>query len=271
MAHYKMESGYQLFARLNSRPTLENIYPNIFGNNGPRGREVIEIFGDTSTGKTLIITELIAYCILPGEANNTRIGGKNAGAILINTDHHFHIFKLAEIMENIIKKYSRDSNTTLSKTEITNIIKVSLKKLIILNCFDSYQLHATILNLENIIADNNKLTLIVLDSLSAYYWSDRLNSGIKSMDLYQKSVLKSLQVKVKDYNLTIVFTKYSGFSRKDSSEECVTHPILEKVNYKVFLENSADKNTYQANITFPDNTKITKKYRIQNLVEWFDE
>lgn len=266
MANYKVETGFQLFTRLTSRPTLENIYPDLIPNNGPKVREVIEILGDSSTGKTFLATEFVAKCLLPAEMHNMDIGGKNAGAIVINTDHHFHIFTLIKIMENILKT-CKNNTKTITSAQISDIINASLKNLIILNCFDSQQLFVTFHNLENILSSNKNVSLIVLDSILAYYWSDRQNGGIMRKDLYQKSILKLLQNMTKDYSLVIIFTKHMT-SKRVVTEECCAQPALEKINYRIILEKDTNEsNKFVAHVVLPDNTASLKSYRINELVQ----
>lgn len=97
--HVRAESGLQLLARLVNRPDVSHIEPELFSNSDLKPRDVIELRGGPGSGKTLMVTHLLAKCILSRE-----YGGTGAGAILINTDHHFQLTRLVAILEQLLKK-----------------------------------------------------------------------------------------------------------------------------------------------------------------------
>lgn len=258
MSAFKVETGFQLFSRLNTRPTIENIHPDLFPNGGPKAKEVVEIMGETSTGKTLIITDLIARCLLPQEYS-----GKNAGVILLNTEHHFQLTLLVKKLKMFLK-----INPDSSDKEIDAMVQLCLRNLLILDIFDSQQLYLTLNNFDCIMTNHNRISLVILDSLPAFYWSDRLLSDIKSIDTYQKTILKLFQKKIQDFNAVIVYSKHTAFnSKKDNLqlEKCSANPALEKINYRILLQKNDTENEsfFCAQLTMPNNKTIVKKYRIE--------
>ena len=60
----KAESGQKLLARLSCRPSLCGLDVRLFGTEGPLSRDVIEITGEASVGKSMLVLQWIARAIL---------------------------------------------------------------------------------------------------------------------------------------------------------------------------------------------------------------
>lgn len=60
----RAESGRQLLARLSSRPSLKGLDERLLGPNGPLPQDVIEIVGETSVGKSVLVLQWVARAIL---------------------------------------------------------------------------------------------------------------------------------------------------------------------------------------------------------------
>lgn len=217
--------------------------------------DVFGFSGYSMSGKTFLITEIIAKCILP-----QKHGGKNCGAILINTDHHFEIANLIQVLECYIKINNSE------QLDIKTITKESLNNLIVVNVFDSHQFYLTFQKLDALLATNKKVSIIILDSILAYYWYDRLTGGIKKIDSYQKTILRSLQNLTKEHKLTILYTKTTTEVKKEVLQDCKNYPMLEKINYRILLTKNDD--TFMANVTSPDNESFVKYFKINKIIEW---
>jgi RecA/RadA recombinase len=189
-------------------------------------------------------------CLLPKTWNEFEIGGLGAGAIIVNTDHHFQILKLVRTMESLLMNCRESTTMELqdqkhidSKT-IEKIIKDSLSNLIILNCYDSLQLFVTFHSLANILSSNTITSLITVDSISAYYWQDAAAGGVRKMDLYLRKALRALQTCVEEYNVIIIYTKQTHFQSKVSfAEDTAATPGLGNVTYKIQLNRVEGKET----------------------------
>lgn len=60
----RAESGRQLLARLSSRPSLKGLDSRLLGAEGPQPYDVIEITGDASVGKSMLLLQWVARAIL---------------------------------------------------------------------------------------------------------------------------------------------------------------------------------------------------------------
>ncbi|PSN46374.1 hypothetical protein C0J52_05726 [Blattella germanica] len=241
----KAESGLQLLARLSTRPELHGLEEKLFSD-GLKLGDVVEISGDLGSGKTFLITQLLAKCLLPKMWNGIQIGGVGAGAIIVNTEHNFQLLKLVNLMESSLLKTSfapqagssgeTQNQDLVDSQTIEKIIKQALSNLTILNCYDRVQLLVTFHSLENILASNSKISLIVLDSLSAYYWQDIPLGGIRKMDLYLKKTLKTLQSCIKEHKTVIIFSKQTHFQSKiNFASESGSKQSLGCITFRVTL------------------------------------
>ncbi|XP_050524215.1 DNA repair protein XRCC2 [Daktulosphaira vitifoliae] len=191
---YNAESGLQLIARLKSRPVILNLSPLLPNN---LTNEIIEISGNTSTGKTLFLTECVAKCIIPQNYN-----GIDAGVIYIDLDGQFNISKLVDIINRIIK----DANSEL--------LNACLEKLTVINSCDSSTLYVTLQRLKIFLTEHSSVGLIILDSVSANYWQDSISGGEKYMDKYTEKMISTLKLCVQDFKIPIIFTKHGYFHSK---------------------------------------------------------
>ncbi|XP_012152238.1 X-ray repair cross complementing 2 [Megachile rotundata] len=181
----QVESGAELLTRLNSKSSLYGLDSTLFFD-GLRNTDIVEINGEQSTGKTLFLSNILAKCILP---NVLQIKGCNASAILINTDHHFQISKLVEVMSNIINgghTVSFASKTAETSFDKTAIIQDSLCNLRIIDCYNSEQFSLTLHTLEDVFLSNAGIALLAIDSISAYYWQDCGINTIATIDSHNK-------------------------------------------------------------------------------------
>ncbi|PNF41895.1 hypothetical protein B7P43_G15549 [Cryptotermes secundus] len=248
--HCKAETGVQLLARLSSRPSLTSLNETLFPDGLNLGN-VTEISGNSGSGKTTLITQFLVKCLLPKTWNEFEIGGLGAGAIIINTDHHFQILKLVGTMESLLMNCRESSNSEIQyqkhidSSTIEKIIKESLSNLIILNCYDSLHLFVTFHSLENILSSNANTSLIIIDSITAYYWQDAAAAGgILKMNSYLKKTLKALQACVEEYKVIIIYTKQTHFQSKVSfTEDTTATPGLGNITYKIHLNRVEGKET----------------------------
>ncbi|XP_022190168.1 DNA repair protein XRCC2 [Nilaparvata lugens] len=231
-----METGLQLFGRLTSRPSIARISTTLFPND-LKQKEVVEISGDPASGKTHLLTSLIATCILPSNYEGFCIGGLQAGVIFLNTDLHFQIFKLVTILDYRLKHCRNADGSCLNPSQIENIIKSSLENLHIYDCANTFVLRITIHSLQQTIASNPKISLIVLDSVSANYWQDVHQGGTRKIDLYTDKILKFLQKIVTDFNLSIIYTRPTYFKSMSSkvNRNVSQHPLIGFINHKIEL------------------------------------
>ncbi|XP_065170444.1 DNA repair protein XRCC2 [Atheta coriaria] len=256
-SNVKTETGYQLFNRIHLRPRLDKLHSAIF-TNGPAPNKVIQITGAPNTGKSMLIAELIVNTILPKKLSEEF---KECSAVLINTDHQISIIQIIQIAERKLSMLN-------IPTELhQGLVRTSLKKLTILNCYCIRQLEVTILNLEHILSQNIDIALLAIDSLSAHYWYERYAATFKNEnELYSVNkhcvhLLKSLKAIIEDRHIVTVFSKYETDS---SLTTMIDYTVtLKKVDFK----NEENKNQFLLECyDHEKQTKVVKCYEMETLM-----
>ncbi|XP_043470586.1 DNA repair protein XRCC2 [Leptopilina heterotoma] len=267
-----IESGIQFLAWLaeNSANPLkvldDALFPDGLGN-----KHTVEINGDPGSGKTHLLAQLIASCILPPEYN-----GSGINVLLINADNRFPIRKLARIMTNLVKMSLIKKSESLSDTKLNEIVKLSLKNLLIINCLEYYQFNCNIFSLPTMLGANNKIGIVAVDSICAFYWQDRQVNRIEqySLSSYVSFVLKKIQQSTAQFKVKIIFTKPADY------ESLKIRPLLEnatncertfgEINHRIGLTYDVNSTHGICKVQSAKGSK-TINYKITDVgIKWLD-
>lgn len=253
-----VESGLQFMWRNCKRPNLNSVYPELF-QNGPNWNSVIELVYDAHSHHSALLCEIISNALLPED-----FGGKQAGVVFIVTDGHFNLIQLIGTLYHFARK-GRNISEFISPEEhecaIETAVAQCLDSIQILNVFDSEQMCITIHNLEHVIHSHDRISLVVVDTISAFYWADRMiGSSMVKMDTYVKKLLKTLQEASWEYKSVILYTRPSYFVSQSNvgseSELCVKDPAMEKVNFRVSMRLHQEQRTCKENADADDEVVI---------------
>ena len=236
MTKYKVESGVQLLARLIKKPVIENFYSNLF-QPGLKNDDIVEIFGNNSSA---LLIDLISEALFPSESN-----AEPLGVLVFNTVGKLNYEELINALKKKIVPSVNTSNDC--DTELDSILHRTLKNLFILDVYDATQFYTTIHNLDNTLAHHQNISLLIFDTLTAFYWSEQ-GFKITKMDLYIKNLLRMIQKVSKEYKVILIYTRPGYFSSsKDSGnigEECV--------NFKVHIIDNNSTGPHQVNVKTTD-------------------
>ncbi|KAE8595674.1 hypothetical protein XENTR_v10015837 [Xenopus tropicalis] len=197
------ESGTQLLARLEGRASLSNLEPLLFADEGcPVHGEITEFYGPEGTGKTEMLCHLISRCILPKSD-----GGLQVEVIYIDTDYHFDMLRLVTILEHRLAQNTEEA------------VKQCLGRFFLLYCNSSVQLLLTLYSLENMFCSHPSLCLLIIDSISAFYWIDRNNGGetFAKQETNLRKCTELLHKLLKEYQL-VLFASTQAIMQKSPNE-----------------------------------------------------
>lgn len=268
------ECGVKLFTRLLSkkRPTIVNLSPEIIPSYGPKPGEVIEISGESGTGKTIHLMEFIAQSIIPIEC-----GGKGASAIIIDTNSNFHVPLL---MPKIIEKHiihhrtlscpSTDTEVLQTAVQhVEDIVFETMKKIKFFKCYSENEYELTMLYITNYLTTNTKVSLVAVDSIETFYWSEMLDreqleqkvNYIRKED-YLRKKMQELQKLATEFKMVAIYTRPTEFGIVTASQDLL-------IDYKIRLKyNNGPNQTREAHNYFGDQQSF-RRFLINDFgIEW---
>ncbi|XP_068604210.1 DNA repair protein XRCC2 [Brachionichthys hirsutus] len=196
------ESGVQLFARLEARRGLQDVEPRLFPEDGgPAHGEVVELYGAEGTGKTELLYHLVCRCVLPGAA-----GGLQVDVVFVDTDYSLDMLRLVSILESRLDAARSTGSPSVSSDETA--LRSCLSRLLVVHCSSSSQLLLTLHFLETTFSSRPTLALLLIDSISAFYWLDRSEGGASIAKQEEKlsRCAKLLGRLLRDYRITVFAT-----------------------------------------------------------------
>ncbi|EFN80508.1 hypothetical protein EAI_05647, partial [Harpegnathos saltator] len=174
---------------------------------GINNDKLIEIVGASSTGKTLLLCQFLAKCILPTQYKEIKINGCNACAIIIDTLGQIQIGKISELMASMIHNAYQNISIIPPVEIVNSIINKSLENLTVIKCCNNDQFQIVLNMLENELLGNEKIALLAIDNIFAYYWQERWEKGILSMDSYVKSLIKLIRTRTSQFKIVTIYTR----------------------------------------------------------------
>ncbi|XP_029979524.1 DNA repair protein XRCC2 isoform X2 [Sphaeramia orbicularis] len=222
------ETAAQLFARLEARRCLKDIEPRLFPKDGgPNHGEVVELFGPEGTGKTEVLYHLLSRCILPVAA-----GGLEVDVVFVDTDYSLDMLRLVSILDNKLNSALCGASPPPASDQGT--LHSCLSRLLVVHCSSSSQLLLTLHFLETTLSSRPGLALLLIDSVSAFYWLDRSEGGA-SVAKQEEKLSKCSELLgrlLRDYRITMFATchairrSHAEPSSSSSSSSNADRPFL---------------------------------------------
>lgn len=175
---------------------------------------------------------LITRCILPKVWKDIPVGGPESKVIFISTDYKFSLLrlvlilekKITEILQSHLSKVSQNANDgdNVAELDIESEVQLftddCLQRAQVVYCSSSWQLFLTLHSLEYQLTTDASFSLLVIDSISTFYWLDRFcaNDNISNQGLNIRRITKILKKFVNDLNIFVIATKLSFFKPKSS-------------------------------------------------------
>ncbi|XP_047472391.1 DNA repair protein XRCC2-like [Penaeus chinensis] len=243
------ESGLALLARLGTRPSLKNIDSHFF----PAGLDpcdIVEISGNRGSGKSSFISHLILNSLMPEAWCGLKLGGSSCGVVYIDADLHFSILQMENMLQRRIKKMVKSARAELKglggrktagslicspktfqdflhsgkrqqESEINKLTRDCLKHLLYLKCTDSFQFTITLLSLDELAQNRDNISLIVIDSISAFYWYDRTYKAGTwyKLEQHYNRIFKTFLGHIRKHKLVLLTSRQALFQKRPLKEE----------------------------------------------------
>ncbi|XP_058120224.1 DNA repair protein Rad51 homolog [Anopheles ziemanni] len=209
-SYRKMESAFSaVVVRVSSSgesiPCLDSA---IFPDGGPKSGELVQIHGESNTGKSLLLHELIARIVLPGNC-----GGHETGAVFIDCENSFNRMMLLSVMEKYILNLADPSvAASLTPQQIGTIQRTALRRLLLVRCYSLEQYELSLVALPDRFLKDGTLSYVLIDSLATFYWSKCTEQNLVRMDTFLRTQCKALRKLAEKWKKTIIFTKPSYFA-----------------------------------------------------------
>ncbi|KAM3593040.1 uncharacterized protein V6R79_004951 [Siganus canaliculatus] len=212
----------RLFARLEARRCLKDIEPRLFPEDGgPDHGEVVELCGAEGTGKTELLYHLLSRCVLPAAS-----GGLEVDVVFLDTDYSLDMLRLVSILDSRLSAARSAGSPSPSASSDQGLLRSCLSRLLVVHCSSSSQLLLTLHFLETSLSSRPELALLLIDSVSAFYWLDRGEGGASVARQEEKlsQVVSLLGRLLRDYRITVfaschAIRRRSGPSSSASSSE----------------------------------------------------
>ena len=165
---------------------------------------VIEIIDNDTTAGNLLVTNILADCILP-VAN----GGCCSHAIYFDLSQHFDLLRLICVLEGKAKAEESE-------------IRSWMKRLHLIRCRDLHQLIITLLSIEPLIANSKyPVKLMVLDGLGTNYWHEQFVGGYCQYlkEHNYKRLISNLKSMLDKYNFSVLVRTVEIFSQKSKERQ----------------------------------------------------
>ncbi|XP_032674221.1 uncharacterized protein LOC116845550 [Odontomachus brunneus] len=252
---FHCEDGLELLSRFREKPSSINLDEVLFPT-GINNNKIIEIVGASSTGKTLLLCQFLAKCILPVQYKEIKINGCNACAIVIDTLGQIQISKITEFMTSMIHSTYQNISVTPPVETVDSIVNKSLENLTVIRCCNNDQFQIILTMLENELLSNEKIALLAIDNIYAYYWQERWKKDILSIDSYIKSLVKLIRTRTSQFRIVTVYTKWDRPMSKNEPYTKNYHTLEGvDVNYKLQLYRNENFSKFICHMKSMDDVK----------------
>ena len=201
------------------------------------------------------------------------------GVILISTDHHFSVLHLTSMMEKTVKRALRqcpyELGPGMGTAMIEEIVKNSLKRLSIYQSFSKMDLQFAFCSAKTFVLSHPDYSVIIIDSLSAFYWEDRLISTLQSLEKHCQTLLDSLIEKLRQTNMTIIYSVQQFLRDKDKVNTSMSREASDSFQtppppsyaYSITLEENSNSEEIARVEDRRNNILISKKFSLSNKGE----
>lgn len=242
------ESGLALLARLGSRPDMCHLQPQLLPGLG--SGEVVELTGDSGSGKSILCFHLLTSALLPQTWKGIKFYGSETQTVFIDSDMTFNILIIENMLSRRMKKTLKKCQEVLKKKrksvvtdtemiifsdineaemlfktdkenlkkQIKELVKNCLTNLFYFRCRDSSQFAMTLISIDQLLITKPNISMVFIDSVSSFYWYDktyRAGNWYK-LEQYYNKIFKVFLPFIKENKIVLIATRQSLFKKKEN-------------------------------------------------------
>ena len=183
-------------------------------------RSVYELCGQEGCGKTQLLLHLVVNAILPKHWRGIVVAGLCVGVVYVDLDYRFSMIRLTTILETRMTEALSVSGGGQDPSQVEDIVKQCLSRLYVVRCSSSSQFLITLHSLETLLGNNPDISLLVIDSVSEFYWINRTMSGGSGHGPTNsnKLVVEALRKLLITYNLVAFCAKAELFEQRTHAD-----------------------------------------------------
>ncbi|XP_019895139.1 uncharacterized protein LOC101897537 isoform X1 [Musca domestica] len=221
-------TGYQIMVQTKAekRPSVENLWPCVFPPDAPKHGTLTEISG---VKEEELLLKIIARTVLP-----EKYGGKSSQVVLLDLNH-----KIDEIEKHLLDVMSLSENFSQEDPNRTDdIIRTCLDSIIFIACYSSEQFDLALEELEELLWNNENITLLSIFGLDAFYWDDCYDR-LQRMIIHYRNLCQRLQKICKQHKICCIFTMETNYLQtKLNGKVKVSNVYNSYVDYRIRLSSS---------------------------------
>ena len=226
----------QLFARLGAKQRLGTLdlplftsLPSLGGGLCPG--DLVEVTGGEGSGKTEILLNIVARCVLPRRWCGQEIGGREVEAVWVSTDHKLDLLRLVAILEGGVghgpanrdggaaDRQLQEQNTSgcgrtgesgsekdqEESSDYKAVVMSCLSRLHVVHCTSSTELELTLQSLRlSFLSAHPDVCALFLDNVAEFHWLDRAEAGsLHGAQVRQSLWVNALQLLMEEHHLVV--------------------------------------------------------------------
>ena len=211
-------------------------------------QDVIQVRGESSTGKTQIVLHALATCVLP-----ENLGGQGSRAVLFDLDMKFQVERFYEILLARITldfKERGEGDESVTQEAYQDVLKDCCHRVFVYRCLSNLDFLTALHALPSLV-DSKDIRLVVIETLATFYWetaeTDAAASGL------HVSIPQAVKGLLRTSRLTVLAVKpvlFQGKWHKDSDRMDYTSATWNSlVSTKVELEKTSASGSFLAKTT----------------------
>lgn len=176
---------------------------------------VVEFSGAEGTGKTELLLNIAALCILPQSCVGVKLPGCSVDVMYIATSCELEIMRLVAVMESILLSHG------VTSAHCKDLITESLERLHVMKCNTMDELALTLYLLKIYVKNHPEVCMLLVDNITTFWWMERVTYPTKSACL--QTWIPAIKELIRELHVVVIATKQVFTKDKTDGHQIVTN------------------------------------------------